>query len=93
MKYRKKPIVVEASQFLGFDNNSGHVMFSDRPNWLNNQIGKNIEFFKVKNTITIKTLEGDMLCGVGDYIIQGVNGELYPCKEDIFNKTYERVEE
>jgi hypothetical protein len=41
---------------------------------------------------TIHTLEGDMLATAGDYIITGVNGERYPCKPDIFAKTYEPVE-
>lgn len=41
----------------------------------------------------IHTLEGDMKASIGDYIITGVNGEKYPCKPDIFNKTYEKVEE
>ena len=40
----------------------------------------------------IKTLEGDMIVSLGDYIIKGVNGEFYPCKPDIFEKTYEAVE-
>lgn len=42
--------------------------------------------------IDIETLEGTMRCGKGDYIIWGVNGEFYPCKADIFKKTYEAVE-
>ena len=41
----------------------------------------------------VKTLEGNMMVGVGDYVIQGINGELYPCKTDIFEKTYDVVEE
>ena len=41
----------------------------------------------------IHTLEGDMLVGDGDWIIKGVQGEFYPCKPDIFEKTYEKVEE
>lgn len=41
--------------------------------------------------IKIETLEGVMKASVGDYIIKGVNGEFYPCKPDIFNKTYEEV--
>lgn len=41
--------------------------------------------------ITIKTLEGEMEASYGDYIIKGVNGEFYPCKPDIFEKTYEKV--
>jgi hypothetical protein len=44
-------------------------------------------------TITIDTLEGEMKCSGDDYIIQGVNGELYPCRRDIFLKTYEKFEE
>nr|DAX37694.1 MAG TPA: PGDYG protein [Caudoviricetes sp.] len=41
----------------------------------------------------IETLEGTHHVSVGDYVIQGVNGELYPCKPDIFEKTYEEVKE
>ena len=43
--------------------------------------------------IKIETLEGTMKASVGDYIIKGVNGEFYPCKPDIFEKTYEEVAE
>lgn len=45
-----------------------------------------------KETMTIETLEGAMIANIGDYIIKGVNGEFYPCKPDIFEKTYEFVE-
>lgn len=44
-------------------------------------------------SLTINTLEGDMQANVGDYIIKGVNGEFYPCKPDIFEKTYDKVEQ
>ena len=44
-----------------------------------------------EETMTIKTLEGDMTANVGDYIIKGVKGEFYPCKPDIFEQTYEPV--
>ena len=43
--------------------------------------------------MVIKTLEGDHICAEGDFIIKGVNGEFYPCKPDIFEKTYEEVTE
>jgi len=43
--------------------------------------------------VYISTLEGDMKATVGDYIIEGVNGEYYPCKADIFHKTYEQVKD
>lgn len=59
MKYRKKPVVIDA--------------------------------YQTDKEIVIHTLEGDMKASVGDYIITGVNGEQYPCKPDIFYKTYEPV--
>ncbi len=51
-----------------------------------------IEAYQTKEEKIIHTLEGDMKASVGDYIITGVNGEQYPCKPDIFEKTYETVE-
>lgn len=50
-----------------------------------------IEAYQTDKEMIIHTLEGDMKASVGDYIITGVNGEQYPCKPDIFNKTYEPV--
>lgn len=50
-----------------------------------------IEAYQTKEEKTIHTLEGDMKASIGDYIITGVNGEQYPCKPDIFTKTYDRV--
>lgn len=47
----------------------------------------------VQDTLLIPTLEGTMRAGVGDWIIRGIKGELYPCKDDIFRATYEPVEE
>jgi hypothetical protein len=52
-----------------------------------------IEAEQTDKEIIIHTLEGDMKASIDDYIITGVNGEKYPCKPDIFNKTYEKVEE
>ncbi len=51
-----------------------------------------VEAYQTDKEIVIHTLEGDMTASVGDYIITGVNGEKYPCKPDIFEKTYESVE-
>ncbi len=51
-----------------------------------------VEAFQAEEAITIHTLEGDMKAEAGDYIIIGVNGEKYPCKPDIFKKTYELAE-
>ena len=50
-----------------------------------------VEAYKTDKEIVIHTLEGDMKASIGDYIITGVNGEKYPCKPDIFEKTYEEV--
>lgn len=93
MKYRKKPVVIEAVQFLGFSKEDGQVMLSECPEWLTLDFGRRILFFGKPDALTIRTLEGDMTASIGDYIIKGVNGELYPCKPDIFEKTYEPVEE
>ena len=51
-----------------------------------------IEAYQTDTEMIIHTLEGDMLASIGDYIITGVDGEQYPCKPDIFEKTYELVE-
>ena len=83
MKYRKKPVVIEAVQWLGknepFDGKAIGLEFKDGP----------VE--RLDGGIEIRTLEGTMLASVGDFIIKGVQGELYPCKPDIFEATYEAV--
>lgn len=84
-KYRKKPVVIDA--FL-LDSNSG------APHWFLQAVETGVvEIHHKKKYILlkIKTLEGTMKAKEGDYIIQGVNGEIYPCKADIFEKTYEAV--
>ena len=81
MLYRKKPVVIEAFQ-LGVD----HM-----PNWFVDKVRTEEIAFDEKLGAYIQTLEGVMQAGVGDYIIKGVAGEIYPCKPDIFNKTYEAV--
>lgn len=91
MKYRKKPVVIEAVQFNGFNKENGHVEMSERPEWLLNEFGRKILFFDNPNSLTIQTLEGRMIANIGDFIIKGVNDELYPCKPDIFEKTYDKV--
>ena len=84
MRHRKKPVVVEAIQF--FDNVKT-IMKLDR------FMGGLIIDYKDKDNpkLKIRTLEGVMEASVGDYIIKGVSGEFYPCKPDIFEKTYEAV--
>ena len=82
-KYRKKPVEIEAVKFDGTD---------ESVEWLLPQL-KSGEIDKVCNKLYIKTLEGVMESKVGDYVIKGVNSEFYPCKSDIFEKTYEKVDE
>lgn len=81
MKYVKKPIPVEA--FCPAE--------EAWPEWFMNNHTRVI--LKENMVIEIDTLEGTMKCSGDDYIIQGVNGELYPCRRDIFLKTYEKFEE
>ncbi|SDI15235.1 hypothetical protein SAMN05192534_12341 [Alteribacillus persepolensis] len=87
MRYRKKPVEVKAIQF--WDDPGIIKSISDF-------LGKDIVVdYKnpTKPVLDIETLEGVMTAKVGDYIIRGVNGEFYPCKPDIFEKTYEKVSE
>lgn len=83
MKYRKKPVVIEAVVWKG-NNHHEIVEFCgvDGCYFSDNQ-----------KDLLIPTLEGDHKATINDYIIKGVNGEFYPCKPDIFDKTYEKVGE
>lgn len=87
MKYRKKPVVIEAFR-IWIDPIPDKFMdkVTDRTITLNCDETSNF-----KTYCTIETLEGTMQGNHGDYIIQGVNGEFYPCKPDIFEKTYETL--
>ncbi len=82
MKFRKKPVVIEAWQW-----NPEHADF---PIWFSLAFAnKTLSMDGVD--LHIETLEGRMTAYVGDWIIQGIKGELYPCKPDIFEATYEKV--
>lgn len=93
MRYRKKTVVIEAIQ-LKEDNIDELEKFCDKISFdlIEYKYLNDKEATKVLLSAVIKTLEGDMTALVGDYIIKGVNGEFYPCKPDIFKKTYELVE-
>lgn len=88
MKFRKKPVVIEAMQFTG-DNCYDVLRFIGRANLLLQGLNE----LKQTDCPIIHTLEGDMRTTPGDWIIKGVRGEFYPCKPDIFEATYEPVEE
>lgn len=78
MLFRKKPVVIEAVQWLG---NMGAVI---------GFVGRDLPTAG-NQSLTIETLEGIMRVDFGDWIIKGVKGEFYPCKPDIFEATYEKV--
>ena len=86
--YRKKPVVVEAIQFDGRN-------FSEISEFSSGKAKQRVAYEGntpiETNTIDISTLEGIMTATKGDFIIKGVSGEFYPCKPDIFEKTYEEV--
>lgn len=86
MKYRKLPVIIEAFQ-LGRD---------DFPRWAEDALSDGrlrINSGLRDLYLLVDTLEGQVRANLGTYIIKGVDGELYPCQADIFEKTYERVEE
>jgi hypothetical protein len=86
-QYRKRPIVIEATQWFPGAKIEGVVMKSGPGYSVNGHGGPHV-FVPV-----IETLEGDMRVSEGDFVITGVKGEIYPCKEEIFNLTYEPVED
>jgi hypothetical protein len=89
MKFRKKPVVIDAMQFLGPQvDHVGYMQIFD--DWIVANQGERICRY-VGDTMVIPTLEGDHVANVGDWIIRGIKGELYPCKPDIFERTYEPV--
>lgn len=91
-KYRKKPVVVEAVQFNG-ELTQELKSFLDNSNYTIDLASAGLTSTVSMYVLNINTLEGTMRANLGDYIIRGVNGEYYPCKPDIFEKTYEKVED
>lgn len=89
-RWRKKPVEVEAVQFTG-SNHAEVCTFMGGGEGGADHSHIAVDHPRI-STITIGTLEGDMEAIPGDWIIRGVKGEFYPCKPDIFEATYERVE-
>lgn len=85
MKFRKKPIVIEAFKWTGGPNQT------EDPVWIVEAIKLGVVRIEYPN-LYIQTLEGEMTASKGDWIIQGVQGEIYPCKPDIFEKTYDEID-
>jgi len=88
--YRKLPVEIEAFKWTGDQDQT------EDPLWIVNAIKRGDVYFVNHNSglvfMKIKTLEGEMTAGQGDYIIKGIKGELYPCKPDIFENSYELLQ-
>lgn len=104
-KYRKKPVVIEAVQWLGWDKGPHDLgveeiqckfcpIADEDGNCTNDYVscGPRYVFNELNSFGWINTLEGGHVVTKGDYIITGVQGERYPCKPDIFEQTYEPVD-
>ena len=87
MRYRKIPVTIEAYQWT----TEGFEVRDDAPQWFYDALTEGTLFFD-GDELYVNTLEGEMHASEGDYIIKGIRGELYPCKPDVFAKTYEAVE-
>lgn len=93
-KYRKKSVVIEAVQWVSSNIAEVEEFVGNKLNMeLSTDAAYQVGMAPPCYDLIIPTLEGDNLrvC-YGDYIIKGVNGEFYPCKPDIFEKTYEKVD-
>ena len=95
MRYVKKPVIIDAFQYDGDLKGSDGNYYV--PDWAvkafeeGTMYFKSLKFDDPPTELFVDTLEGTHHASIGDYIIKGVNGELYPCKPDIFEKTYEIV--
>lgn len=97
MKYRKKPVVIDALQWTGKNH---RAMFDFLTENTFDEVAMKayhdnfyIDHSKVEGGLIIRTLEGEHIASIGDFIIRGVKVEYYPCKPDVFEQTYEKVEE
>jgi hypothetical protein len=87
VRFRKKPVVIEAWQIRKVDTDTTEIL----PVWLLKAIAEGEVETLADGALFVNTLEGQMAGGVGDWLIRGVKGELYPCKPEIFEATYELV--
>lgn len=86
MKFRKKPVVIDAVQFFADKaETQAHVNYSE-------PVAENSEPSHLYEKFWIQTLEGPLIVSDGDWIITGIKGERYPCKPDIFEATYEKAD-
>lgn len=84
-KYRTKPCEIMAMQWTG-DNFEDIRWFTKGNAYMERMYGT------MKEELVIVTLEGHMIASIGDFIIEGLRGEFYPCKPDVFHKKYEEIQ-
>lgn len=89
-RYRKKPVEIAAEPVRSIINAAKSYWY-DLPLWVQEAYDEGIIVALTQDSLTIKTLEGDHLARLDDMVIRGVKGELYPCKPDIFDATYDKV--
>ena len=89
MRATKKPVTIECFKYDDLTVADSNSEFYKLP-WAVKAFNDGVIFFK-EGEMYIKTLEGDHHASIGDYIIRGVDGEIYPCKGDIFEKTYNLI--
>ena len=89
MKYRKKPVVIKAVQWTGTNREEIRTFCTHGAFFVPTR--QDTEGRSTEWSLLIDSLEGIMYAEIGDYIIKGVNDEFYPCKPNVFEKTYEKV--
>lgn len=90
MQYRKKPVIIEATQWFPKVEIEGVELYKPPPAVIGGK-GHGQQVFQQDSYHAIHTLEGWMRLSPGDWVITGVKGELYPCHPDIFEQTYEKI--
>ncbi len=93
MKYRKKPVVIEAVQWTGKNHREMFDFLENRPDDYITTTGEHfyIDHDKVQGGLIIKTPEGEQPASIGDFIVKGVNGEFHPCEPDVFSDAFGEV--
>lgn len=89
-KYVKKPIPVDVWKITSEYSEYYH---GNIPDWVQEAFKDNTIYLSISGKLVVSTLEGSICGNIGDYLIKGVQGELYPCRKDIFEETYEEYDE
>lgn len=92
-RFRKKPVIIEAVQWKRDNHREMFNFLEGKNDEYISAAGDNfyIDHSKVEGGLIIKTLEGEHIANINDWIIKGIKGEFYPCKPDIFEQSYEEV--